>query len=169
MNASLLIDIISSSVIVLGVGVGLMTLRQYHLARKREAATLLLNTYQSTEFFKGLTRIFALEEGLSKADIDERFGKQLEMLYLVMSTWESIGLLLYRREITIDLIDKTHSGPILQTWLKLEGYIREVRMEMDRQTMFEWFEWLVDRMKEREKTRGRVPAYIAYKDWKFRK
>jgi hypothetical protein len=48
----------------------------------------------------------------------------------------------------------------------LEGYIKEVRNEMDRHTMFEWFEWLVNQMKEREKLEGRIPAYIAYKDWK---
>jgi len=166
METILIIEIISSILIVLGVGVGLMELHQYHLARKREAATLLLNAYQSREFFAGLTRIFNLKEGLDKAAVDEAFKNDLELLYLVMSTWESIGILLYNGEISIDMIDKSHSGPILNTWLKLEGYIREVRDEMDRYTMFEWFEWLVDRMKEREEAEGRVPAYIAFKDWK---
>lgn len=166
MNISLLIDLISSAVIILGVGVGLMTLRQYHLARKREAATMLLNTYQSKEFFIGLTRIFDLDEKMSKAEIEEAFDHNVELLYLVMSTWESIGILMYNKEISIDLVDQSHSGPILHTWLKLEGYIKEIRDEMDRHTMFEWFEWLVDRMKEREDRQGRIPAYIAYKDWK---
>jgi hypothetical protein len=166
MDTILIIEIVSSVLIVIGVGVGLLELHQYHLARKREAASMLLNAYQSTEFFSGLTRIFNLEEGLDKAAIDEAFDQKLELLYLVMSTWESIGILLYNGEITIDMIDKSHSGPILNTWLKLEGYIRETREEMDRQTMFEWFEWLVDRMREREEKKGRVPAYIAYKDWK---
>lgn len=166
MDLSLVVDIISSSVVILGVIVGLMTLKQYHLARKREAATLILNAYQNKEFFSGLTQVFNLEEGMSKASIDLVFKDKLELLYLVMSTWESIGILMYNREITIDMIDKSHSGPILQSWLKLEGYIKELRNEMDRHTMFEWFEWLVDRMKDREDLQGRIPAYIAFKDWK---
>ena len=166
MDNSLIFEIISIAVIIIGVGVGLMTLRQYHLARKREAASMLLSTYQSTEFFSGLTRIFNLDEGMSKASVDEAFAKDIELLYLVMSTWESIGILLYNREITIDMVDKAHSGPILMSWLKLESYIKAIRNEMDRHTMFEWFEWLVDRMKERENVEGRVPAYEAYKDWK---
>ncbi|MCP4121301.1 MAG: DUF4760 domain-containing protein [Bacteroidetes bacterium] len=109
--------------------------------------------------------IFNLDEGMDKAFIDNAFDKDLEVLYLVMSTWESLGILLHNGEIRIDMIDKSHSGPILNLWLKLEGYIKEVRDEMDRQTMFEWFEWHVDRMKEREEREGLVPAYIAYKDW----
>ncbi|MCP4121302.1 MAG: hypothetical protein GY751_06075 [Bacteroidetes bacterium] len=53
MDTILIIEIISSVLIVLGVG--LMELHQYHLARKREAATLLLSAYQSRDFFAGLT------------------------------------------------------------------------------------------------------------------
>lgn len=101
------------------------------------AATRLLNTCQSTEFFSGLTRVSDLDKGMTKAEIDGVFDHHLELLYLVMSTWESIGILLYNREISIGLVDKSHSVSFLQSRLKLEGDIREVRDEMDRHTMFE--------------------------------
>jgi len=29
----------------------------------------------------------------------------------------------------------------------------------------EWFQWLAERMKDREKSRSPVPAYIAHKEW----
>ena len=162
----MIFEIISSSMIVLGLTIGLLQLRQYHLARKREAATLLLNSYRTKDFLHGIALIVDLDPGMTKSSIDGALDQDVEYLYLVMSAWESLGILLFHREVTIDLIDEAHSGPILVSWNKLEGYVTDLRRELDRDTMFEWFEWLVDRMKERENLLGRIPANIAYKNWK---
>jgi hypothetical protein len=32
-------------------------------------------------------------------------GEDLKLIYLVMSTWESLGILVFNREITIGLVD----------------------------------------------------------------
>ena len=46
-------------------------------------------------------------------------------MYLVSLTWESLGVLVFRREVTMDLVDDFFSGPILISWQKLRVYSEE--------------------------------------------
>jgi hypothetical protein len=41
-----------------------------------------------------------------------------------------------------------------------------MRREQHRDTLFEWYQWLAERMMEREKSTPPLPANIAYRDWK---
>jgi hypothetical protein len=74
--------------------------------------------------------------------------------------------MLYRGEVTIDLIDDFFSGPILISWRKLNVFVEEDRRALDRNTVSEWFQWLAERMIEREKSTPAVPAHIAHRQWK---
>jgi hypothetical protein len=85
--------------------------------------------------------------------------------WLLLSTWEALAILLYRRELTIELIDDFFSGPIAVSWRKLSRYVEVKRAEAQRQTYFEWFQWLAERMMEREVKLPPIPAYIAHRNW----
>ena len=74
-------------------------------------------------------------------------------------------VLVYRREVDIELVDDAFSGPIVQSWQKLGQYISELRAHLQRDTAMEWFQWLAERMMEREAVLGPVPAYQAHQDW----
>jgi hypothetical protein len=85
---------------------------------------------------------------------------------LVSLTWESLGILVFRREVTLDLVDDFFSGPIVISWQKLKVYAEEFRRDLNRATGSEWFHWLAERMLEREKALPPVPAYIAHRNWR---
>ena len=89
-------------------------------------------------------------------------------MYIVIGTWERLGILVFRQEISLDLVDDAYSGPIVQTWEKLKDYILEFRQLVQRDTAFEWFQWLAERMQERESGITVLPAYQAHKNWKPR-
>ena len=165
MQLSVIIDIISVSVLILGLVFGLIQLRQYRLSQNREASLHLLNSFQTTDFLHGIWIIQELPAGLSKKEIEERVGSDIRLILLVISNWESLGILVFNREITIEMVDDAYSAPIIVSWQKLEKYITDMRNDLKRNTPFEWFQWLVDRMKEREKLNPPVPAYIAHRDW----
>ena len=159
MQLSFVFDIIRTLAVVLGIFFGLIQLRQYRLSRKRESTLYLLNSVQDKDFVGGLWIIQGLPDGMTKDQLEEELGDKLESVIYVMSVWETIGMLLFHHEITMEIVDNAFSGPILFSWQKLERYVREFRTEMARETHFEWFQWLADRMKEREDLRLRVPAY----------
>ena len=165
MDWSLIFDIISTVAIIIAIVFGLIELRHYHLARKRDSALFILNSYQTAGFLHGTWTILSIPDGLTKEEIEHRVGDDIKDVYLVMSTWERIGILVFHHEVTLDLIDDSYSGTITLSWNKLAGYVNGMREEFQRETIFEWFQWLAERMREREETSSPVPAHIAHRDW----
>ena len=107
--------------------------------------------------------IIELPDGASAEKIREILGPEGEDLMVhVTATWETIGVLLFHGELSIDIIDDFFSGPILISWRKLLPYTIEIRKQHQRDTWSEWFQWLAERMMERESTAPAVPAYIAH-------
>jgi hypothetical protein len=48
---------------------------------------------------------------------------------------------------------------------KLEQYVTDLRVELQRKSEFEWFQWLAEWMMENEKAEPPIPAYLAHSDW----
>lgn len=166
MDISGLIQIISTIAMTLGIVFGILNLRNFQASRKREAAILMLNSFQTMEFVRGLLYIFDLPEDATTEDLEQLPDDKFMTIYLVLGTWERLGILVYRHEIAIDLVDDTFSGPIIQSWIKLGKYVEAFRARVGRDTGFEWFQWLAERIMEREEHGSAVPAYIAHKNWK---
>ena len=166
MELSILVQIISTLAMTLGIVFGILNLRNFQTSRRREAAILMLNSFQTMEFVRGLLYIFDLPDDASTEDLENLPEDKFMTIYLVLGTWERLGILVYRGEIAIDLVDDAFSGPILQSWLKLGKYVESFRTRVNRATGFEWFQWLAERMQEREQHGSAIPAYISHKNWR---
>lgn len=166
MQLSLIFQLISTSAVILGIIFGILNLRNFQKMRKREAALLMLNSFQTTEFVRGLLLIFSLPEGVTKTAIEELPKDDYLAFYILLGTWERLGILVHRREIPLDLVDDAFSGPILISWVKLGNFVTQFRADAQRETGFEWFQWLAERMQEREAKGSAIPAYITHKNWK---
>jgi hypothetical protein len=166
MEFSFIFDVIRTLAVTLGIIFGLIQLRQYWISRRRESTLYLLSSMKTKDFVSGILLIESLRDGMTKAQLEEEMGDKLESIVFITSIWETMGMLLFHHEINIKSIDDAFSGPILLSWQKLETYIRDFRTETGRDTHFEWFQWLSDRMREREAFQSRTPAYVTYRDWK---
>ena len=87
-------------------------------------------------------------------------------MYALMTTWESLGILIHRGEMSIELVDDFFSGPITVSWRKLQSQVFGEREALGRETVGEWFQWLAERFADRESSEPPVPAHIAHRDWK---
>ena len=166
MTLPLILQLIGTTIMIIGIVFGIQNIRQYQASRKRESAIMMLNSFQTTEFVRGLLCIFDLPEDASKQEIDKLPVDQFLAIYMVIGTWERLGVLVYRREIDWELVDDAFSGPIVQSWQKLGHYIKEFRAYVQRDTAMEWFQWLAERRMEREANSQPIPAYIAHRNWK---
>jgi hypothetical protein len=110
-----------------------------------------------------------LPDKASAEEIRKILGMEGEdLLVHLTATWETIGVLLFHGEFSIDVVDDFFSGPILISWRKLLPYTIDLRQHYRRETWSEWFQWLAERMMERESKTAAVPAYIANRDWRKR-
>lgn len=166
MNAATILDLVSSLAVLAGLVFAVAEVRQYRTSREYEVALAMLQSMQTPDFIKALRMVYALPENLSRGEVEERLGDDAILLYTLMTTWESLGIFVYRRHLGLGLVDDFFSGSIAISWRKLERYVREERAAQDRPTLLEWFQWLAERMREREADTPPLPAYEAEKDWK---
>ena len=168
MDISTAANLINAIAVTAGVIFAAVQITQYRHRRHRDAMLELVRSFQSPSFTSALRRVLSLPDGANAEKIREVLGPDGEdAVYLVSLTWESLGILLFRRELTLDVIDDFFSGPILLSWQKLKVYSEEWRIAQKRETGSEWFHWLAERMMELEKLMPPVPAYIAHRNWRL--
>jgi hypothetical protein len=158
-------DAVSTLTLLVGVVFGLIQLRQFRHAREREGALEFLRSFQSPQMTAALRRVFELPSGLSGEEIEAALANDMDLVYGLITTWESIGILVFRNQARLDLVDDFFSGPIRLSWQKLHPLVTRMRALTGRATISEWFQWLADRMAEREDATPPQPAHIAHRDW----
>jgi superfamily I DNA/RNA helicase len=165
-DLSTLANLINAFAVTAGVIFAATQIRYYRQRRRRDAMVELVRSFQNPSFTSAFRRVLSLPDDATTEQIREKLGPDgEETVYLVTLTWESLGVMLFRGEVTIDLIDDFFSGPILISWRKLNVFVEEDRRALDRETVSEWFQWLAERMIEREKRTPAVPAHIAHREW----
>src|SRR5216684_8488032 len=163
MDIATLANLINAIAVTAGVIFAATQIRDYRRQRKRDSMLNLVQSFQSPTFARGLRRVIELPDNASADQIREILGPEGEDLVVhVTATWETIGVLLSHGELSIDIIDDFFSGPILISWKKLLPYTTDLRRQYQRDTWSEWFQWLSERMMERESTAPPVPAYVAH-------
>ena len=166
MSWSVVADVVNAAAVTVGVVFAATQLRDIRRQRKREAMLALVRSFQSADFTTALRRVNSLPDGADRAAIRATLGPDGEdQVFLVGLTWESLGVLVFRGEVVLDLIDDFFSGAIVLSWRKLHAYVEEDRRDLGRETVWEWFQWLSDRVAERECRASPVPAHIAHRDW----
>jgi hypothetical protein len=160
------VDLLTAATLIFGLAYAGVELRQFRASRDRENALELLRSFQTPEFARALRAVYALPTGLTKGEIEEALGEQMDLVYALTTTWESLGILVHRGTMSLGLVDDFFSGPIRISWAKLRPYVEGERAEQGRDTIGEWFQWLAERMQERESVVPPVPAHILYTDWK---
>ena len=160
--------VLSAIALTVGLIFGILQLRQYQARRRWETALTLVHSFQTPAFATALDLLFRMPDGLSRTEVEAWMGQDRTSVMLLISTWESLGILVQRGELNLDLVDDFFSGPIAVTWRKLRRYVEEVRQDEKRETFAEWAQWLAERMHAAETAGPPVPAHIAHRDWRPR-
>jgi hypothetical protein len=169
MDIGTLANLINAIAVTAGVIFAAAQISYYRRRRRRDAMLELVRSFQSPTFSKALRRVMELPDKASAEEIRKILGTEGEdLLVHLTATWETIGVLLFHGEFSIDVVDDFFSGPILISWRKLLPYTIDLRQHYRRETWSEWFQWLAERMMERESKTPAVPAYIAHRDWRKR-
>jgi hypothetical protein len=169
MDIGIVAEVISALALIGGIIFAVVQLSHMRAARRREAALELLHSFQTPAFSQALLIIWNLPIGLGKEELEERLGEDMGLVVSLMATWESIGALVFRRELDFSMVDEFFSGPITVSWRALEQYVREQRERIGRATAAEWFQWLAEQIVEHESSAPPVPAYEAHRNWRPQK
>lgn len=161
-----ILDLLPAIAIVSGLIFAGLELRQFRQLRERDTALHLYKTFQTPEMVKARRVVFHIPDGLSKQEIVKHVGSRLEDVYYMIQSMEGMGTLVMKREFRLQMVEDFFSGLILISWKKLKRFIEDERTEMGRQTIGEWFQWMAERIQERENKTATIPGYIEYKNWR---
>ncbi|HUP90459.1 MAG TPA: hypothetical protein VM100_13965 [Longimicrobiales bacterium] len=164
-----LFDFVTMIAVAAGVIYGAIEVRNLREAREREAMFRLFEIGESESYINALMFVRNLPDSLTRPQLDSAIKANEAAVRYIGTTWEGLGLLVYRRQVPLPSVDELYAGPILLSWNKLKPWIEDRRRTGNRQSFYEWFQWLAERLNEYEKDGERTPAYIAHKNWKWQK
>jgi hypothetical protein len=163
-DISTLANLVNAVAVTAGVIFAGVQIRHYRERQRRDAMLELVRSFQNPAFASALRRMNSLPDGANREKIGELLGPDGEdAVFLVGLTWESIGVLVFRGEVTFDLVADFFSGSVSVSWRKLHVFVEENRRFVERKTVWEWFQWLAEQMSEREKRTTPVPAHRAHR------
>ena len=162
---SQLAQILSGIAVVIAIVFGMAQIRQYQQQRLDAAALELMLSMQDREFTHAFGLIYPMVDSVGRAEL-RALGPEHEDAALALATrFETVGLLVFRGSIPISLVEEIVGGAAVILWGKLKPWAAELRAEQKHELLFEWYEWLVDRMIERGRPK-QIPAYHRCRDWK---
>ncbi len=166
MDLSTFANLVNAVAVTAGVIFAAVQIRHYRQQQRREAMLELVRSFQNPSITRAVRRVNSLPDGADRQAIRNLLGADGEDdVFLLALTLESLGILVFRRELTLDLVDDFFSGTIAICWRKLRVFVEEDRASTGRETVWEWFQWLAERMIEREKKTPPVPAHLAHRAW----
>jgi len=122
---------------------------------------------QTPEQYRALTVLINLPDTITAEQLLAMPRQDIDAIYQMFGTWESLGILVYRGEVSLEMVDDFFGGPILFSWQKLLPLVQYYRARFKRESVNEWFQWLVERLQDRYQGKPELaPAYKAFRSWK---
>lgn len=156
-------EIIGAGSIVTGLIVGWVQIRHLRRQQRNTVAINLAQTFYSPELAQSVAKIQPLPDNISLAQIRELGDDYMAAALLICTSFETMGLLAYKRIAPMDLVLDLAGGIVSVMCVKLRRWNEDIRAEQSQPSFAEWFEWLGDQaLKAKAETK---PAHIRYKDW----
>jgi hypothetical protein len=67
--------------------------------------------------------------------------------------------------VPMEVFDELMGDATIKFWVKLQPWVFLLREEQARQSVYEWFQWLVERLLERER-RTTTAAHVKFRQWR---
>jgi hypothetical protein len=159
-----ILQAIQTAAVLVGVVFGLVQLRQFRRQREAEAGAAMLQSLQSADAGASMLILAGLPDDLTGAELKARLGADFDAVIGLASMFESLGPLVARGHVPIDIYEDYYRGATVICWRKLRRYIEDERFS-GWTNLFEWFQWLAERMAERAPLDRDVPAYERFRRW----
>ena len=157
-----LAEIFGGLAVIFGIGFGFMEYRRHMAIERREAAATLARSFQTNELSAAIRVVLELPAPFDTAQYGELSKEDKNLIWFLFCSIESIGILVFRDDLPINLVDDFFSIPIIEGWRKLSPYVEDLRGEVHGPQAWEWYQWLFERLTERHLASPRVPAHIKH-------
>ena len=160
-----LVEIIGVFAVVFGIAFGLIQLRQHRKQSRDMAIVELARSFEDPEFTEAYVLISSLKPGISYEDFQSKGDEFVTAAMRVGWKFETVGMLIYHRVVPMDAMADLVGGFSLKLWSILSEWTKGMRAQRAQPELFEWYQWLVERLVERGES-TREPAYQENRSWR---
>ena len=150
--------------IVAGILIGLFQLRQLRGQQRDAIAINLSQNFYSKDLAEALALLRDVPDGITAAEMRERGIEYVEAAIKIVTSFETMGLLVYRRIAPLDLVLDLAGGIVAVMYRRLYQWQEDTRAEQNQPSCGEWFDWLGEQADRHKSTKP--PAHVEYRDWK---
>ena len=140
-----------------------MQLRYWRAQQRDNVAASITQTFYSNDLAQALALLQPVQDGISLEEMRELGPEYTAAAITVTTSFETMGLLVYKRIATLELVLDLCGGIINTMSRKLARWQEDVRADQDQPSWGEWFEWLGIQAGKRK--HSQEPAHIRYRDW----
>jgi len=156
-----LAEILSGLTVIFGVSFGAMEYRRHKKEERRQAAATLASSFQTRELSGAIRVVLELPEPIDEAGYRALTEDERNLIWFLCGSMESVGILVFRGDLPLKLVDDFFSLPIVLGWRKLLPWVESLRERHGPQA-WEWYEWLHDQLSQAHSKSGRIPAHIRH-------
>jgi hypothetical protein len=159
------LNLISTVAIVAALIFTALQVRQASIKRRDQAAVTVIQTTQSEGWTRPLELVNNLPPDATVADV-QRAGAEVQRAMIDFGVrLETIGYMVFQRTIDLRTADDLIGGVALTFWSRTKAWAERERERMGNPKLYEWCQWLAERIAERREKLGHKPAHILYTDW----
>ena len=155
-------EIISGLVVIFGIGFGFVEYRRNKIKEHREAVASLARSFQTQELAAAIRVVLELPGSIDSEQYQTLSRRDKNLIWMMFCSMESIGILVYRGDLTLSAVDEFFSIPVVEGWTRLSPYVNELRLELNGPQAWEWYQWLAEQLAASHRDSPRIPAHIAH-------
>lgn len=158
-------QVLGALAVVAAITFGLAQIRQFRQQRRDILSVELMRSIQDTEFTRSLRLLLEIPVGSSAAEIRARGPATEDAAWSLSAKYETLGYLVYRGIMPFELVEELVGGVGVHLWDRLYPWAAALREEQGQPLLLEWFQWLAERLRDRDRTQA-VPAFDRLRDWR---
>jgi len=159
-------EIIGAVMVVGGLSFAIIEINHFRQQRRDMAAIELGRSFQNPEFARALRVVLSLPSGITADQMRDGDPAWEDAAMLVSLTLESVGIMVHRRIVSIEMVWELMGGVTLSVWDRLEAWVGHTRKAEGSDKFDEWIQWLAEQLRRHMKEAGIPPAYHKYREWR---
>jgi hypothetical protein len=162
-----LAQILGAVAVIAGIAFGFTQVRQFRQQRQDALAVELMRSIQDAGFIGSIRILMEVPDSASAAEARSLGPTAEEAAWVLGAKYETLGYLVYRGIMPIDMVEELVGGVGVQLWYRIKPWVTAVREQQGQPLLHEWWQWLAERLEERGRPTA-VPAYIRLGGWRAR-
>lgn len=160
------LSLISTVAIVLALVFAGVQVREANQARRDQAAVALLQSAQGDSWTRAMNSIAQLPANATAEQVDAAGEWATNAVVDFGVRLETMGYMVFSRLVSPEKVDDLLGGVVLMFWSRGKAWTERERVRTGNPKLFEWCEWLADRIGERRGMLGHEPAHQKHRSWK---